>query len=423
MRYVNRPVHLFLSRWREKMMARFEWRTSLCAPDFPAAAYEGLRRRVTDHTPFNTLAWLCASEQALTAGEHLHVLLGWQGDELALCLPLVASVERFGRLPFRVLRHLGYPLTDRLALLTCLDADSMRKALVIIRSRVPHAMLQLNELSEPIGEESVLTAWMTHSSSGERRLSCRVPVHLISEADRQEVSGDPRYKLRRARKRMLAYGAQVRRVTPDAATIGPLLQALSEVEAQSWKGIEGVGIFTNKRSRQWIERAFTALAEQGLMRVVVLELDGRCISYRLGLLEQGRLYDYNLAFLPKYADLGSGRVLLEEWIRWGLDDNWHWIDASRISLENSSHQLQERMTGQLEHWRWSFYSWRPSGLALGLAMRLWHQLKPWWKKWQARHAAALVVPATPTPAPADKSPVPTEKTMEDKHASPSHSQR
>ena len=31
---------------------------------------------------------------------------------------------------------------------------------------------------------------------------------------------------------------------------------------------------------------------------------------RLGLLDQGRLYDYNLAFLPQHADLGSGRVLL-----------------------------------------------------------------------------------------------------------------
>ncbi|MGO4611249.1 GNAT family N-acetyltransferase, partial [Variovorax sp. 2RAF20] len=86
------------------------------------------------------------------------------------------------------------------------------------------------------------------------------------------------------------------------------LRTLGKVEALSWKGLQGVGIFTNDRYRQWIEQAFTALAEEGLVRVVVLELDGRCISYRIGLLEQGRLYDYNLAFLPQHADLGSGRV-------------------------------------------------------------------------------------------------------------------
>ena len=411
------------------MAARFEWRTSLCAADFPAVAYEALRLRVTDHTPFNTLAWMAASEQALAAGENLHVLLGWQGNELVLCLPLVACVERFGGLPFRVLHHLGYPLADRLALLVRLDAENVRKALIEIRRRLPHALLQLNEMSEPTGEESALSHWMAHSSTGERRLSCRAPVHLISEADRQEVSGDPRYKLRRARKRIAACGAVVRRITPDASTMGPLLKAISEVEAVSWKGDEGVGIFADERHRTWMDQAFTALAAQRLVRVVVLELDGRCISYRLGLLEQGRLYDYNLAFLPQYADLGSGRVLLEEWIRWGLDDNWRWIDASRVSLENSSHQLHERMTGQLEHWRWSFYSWQPSGIALGLALRFWQRLKPSLQKWRARRAASAVTPTpvaaavtAPVAAPVSKkTATPSEKIMEGEHASTRHS--
>ncbi|WP_310408791.1 GNAT family N-acetyltransferase [Pseudomonas koreensis] len=395
------------------MVMRFEWRTSLCAADFPATAYETLRLGVSDHTPFNNLGWLCAAEQALREDQRLHILLGWEAAELRLCLPLVASRERFAGVPFRVLHHLGYPLADRLALLSLLGGEDMREALVLIRQRLPHALLQLNELSEPAGEESTVTAWMARSSTAERRLSCRVPVHLISEADHQEISGDPRYKLRRARKRIAARGAQIRRITPDALSMGALLQTLSEVEAVSWKGDEGVGIFATPRSRQWIERAFTALAGQGLVRVVMLELNGRCISYRLGLLEQGRLYDYNLAFLPQYADLGSGRVLLEEWIRWGLDEHWRWIDASRVSLENSSHQLHERMTGQLEHWRWSFYSWRPSGLALGLALRIWYRCKPAVQQWRARRAnkkpAALMKPVAITP--------------EGGHASPSHSQR
>ncbi|KQZ78937.1 MULTISPECIES: GNAT family N-acetyltransferase [unclassified Pseudomonas] len=401
------------------MTVRFEWRTSLCAADFPAAAYEALRLRVMDHTPFNALAWMAASQQALTAGERLHVLLGWQADELVLCLPLVASVERFGGLPFRVLHHLGFPLADRLALLATVDAEGLRKALTEIRRCLPHALLQLNELA---GEDHALRSWFARSSTAERRLGCRVPVHLITDADRQEVSGDPRYKLRRARKRIAACGAQVRRITPDATTMGPLLKAIAEVEAVSWKGDEGVGIFADERRRQWMEKAFTALAAQGLVRVVTLELDGRCISYRLGLLEQGRLYDYNLAFLPQYADLGSGRVLLEEWIRWGLDDNWYWIDASRVSLENSSHQLHERMTGHMEHWRWSFYSWRPSGLVLGLGLRVWQQVKPLMQQWRAKRRTAASSPA-PVTAPVVKAPACTEKLMEGEHATASHSQR
>ncbi|MCI0997614.1 GNAT family N-acetyltransferase [Pseudomonas corrugata] len=359
------------------MTIRFQWCRSLGAASFPVSAYEQLRTLVADTTPFNTLAWLQAAELALQPDQELHVLLGWQDQALNLCLPLVSTRERICGLRFRVLRHLGYPLADRIALLVHLDADAMGQALMQIRQQLPHALLQLNEVTEPVGEESVLSAWMALSSTGERRLSCRVPVHLISDSDHQEISGDPRYKLRRARKRIAACGARIQRLTPDAIGMGPLLRTLAEVETASWKGEEGVGIFSDPMRRQWMNHAFTALAAEGLVRVVMLELDGHCISYRLGLLEQGRLYDYNLAFLPEHADLGSGRVLLEEWIRWGLDDNWHWIDASRVSLENSSHQLHERMTGQLEHWRWSFYSWQPGGLVLGLALQLWKSLKPW----------------------------------------------
>ena len=102
----------------------------------------------------------------------------------------------------------------------------------------------------------------------------------------------------------------------------------------------------------------------------------RCISYRLGFLDKGRIYDYNLAFLPDYARLGSGRLLLDEWIQWGLDEGWQWIDASRVSLQDSSHQLHERCTEFVEHRRWSFYTKRPTGLLLGLSYIVWKLIKP-----------------------------------------------
>ncbi|WP_434705723.1 GNAT family N-acetyltransferase [Pseudomonas sp. Z1-12] len=391
------------------MAIRFQWCRSLGAADFPVSAYEQLLTQVADATPFNSLAWLQAAEFALLPEQQLHVLLGWQDQALCLCLPLISGRERIGGLRFRVLHHLGFPMTDRIALLARLDAEDMGQALMQIRQHLPHALLQLNEVIEPIGEQSVLSAWMALSSTGERRLSCRVPVHLINDSDRQEISGDPRYKLRRARKRIAACGAEIRRVTPDAISMGQLLRTLADVEAVSWKGEEGVGIFADSRRQQWMNHAFTALAAQGLVRVVLLELNGECISYRLGLLDQGRLYDYNLAFLPQHADLGSGRVLLEEWIRWGLDENWRWIDASRVSLNNSNHQLHERMTGLLEHWRWSFYSWQPDGLLLGFALRLWKSLKPWLGKRKTKPTAATSSSST--------------KPQENTHASPSDHQR
>ncbi|QHF28865.1 GNAT family N-acetyltransferase [Pseudomonas sp. R32] len=358
------------------MSLELQWYPSLAAADFPAADYEQLRQQLADSTPFNHLDWLRAAEAALTAGQQLQVLVGRDQGRLSLCLPLIRSHERFGPLTVQVVRHLGYPLSDRIALLCDLPAKAAAQVLRAIRKQLPHALLQLDEVPAGAVAHSLLRHWARRSSTHEQRLNCRVPVHRIVPEDRQEISGDPRYKLRRARKRIAACGAQVRRIVPDANTITPLLDAISAVEDLSWKGDDEVGIFSGRLRRQWMYQAFTALAAQGLVRLVLLELDGRCISYRLGVFERGRVYDYNLAFVPAHAELGSGRVLLEEWIHWGLDDGWEWVDASRVSLNNSSHQLHERMSATLEHQRQSFYSWRPSGLALGLALRLWQRFKP-----------------------------------------------
>lgn len=389
------------------MTLHLTWCDSLDAVDFPVVEYEQLRRRLPGSTPFNHLGWLRAAEQALLPGQRLQVLLGRQHGRLCLCLPLVREREAFGPVRLPVVRHLGHPLSDRIALLIDLPEGDAAQVLGAIRKRLPHAVLQLSEVPGDAEVGGWLARWAGDSSTHEQHLTCKVPVHRICESDRQEVSGDPRYKLRRARKRIANCGAQVRRVMATPENIESLLDAISAVEAASWKGDDDVGIFSGEQRQQWMYQAFTALAAEGLVCLVLLELDGRCISYRLGLVERGRVYDYNLAFEPAYRDLGSGRVLLEEWIHWGLDDGWRWIDASRVSLENSSHQLHERMTEHLEQWRLSYYSWRPDGLALGLALRCWHWLKP--RLRQRRAAVAQSI--TPTP------------TQERPDAIPGHSQR
>ncbi|MGV6473780.1 GNAT family N-acetyltransferase [Azotobacter vinelandii] len=376
---------------------RFEWTTSLCAPDFPHEAYARLHALVPQATPFNRLGWLRAAERALEAEQRLHVLLAWEGRELRLCLPLVRSRERRLGLRWTILRHLGYPLGDRIALLCQLDENGRRRAREAIHRHLPHALLQLHELAADGEQQTLLEGWAVASSSHEKRTSCRVPVHAIGEDDRREPSGDLRYKLRRARKRAAACDARIRRLSPDGASIGAALETIAAVERASWKGAQGVGIFSGERRRQWMREAFGELAADGLVRIVLLEHGGRCISYRLGLLEHGRLYDYNLAFLPDYAELGSGRLLLDEWIRWGLEEGWRYVDASRVSLRDSSHQLHERMTGAVLQLRWSLYSRRPEGIALGLAYRLWSALK-------ARRRSAMVRASADT----GERPCPTE---------------
>lgn len=366
------------------MNLRWQWCASLGAQDFPAGAYEQLRQQVEGATPFNRLSWLRGAEQALQQ-QQLQILLGWQGERLLLCLPLIRGRESRAGMRLQVVRHLGHPLSDRLALLVAeAGHPAMAEALGQIRRQLPHDLLQLHEL---VGADRLLAPWRRASSYSQPALSCRVPEHLIVAADREEPSGTLRYELRRGRKRCGEIDARVVRLAPGADDIDQVLQRLREVEQASWKGADGLGIFSGPQRQRWMGTALRGLAAEGCVRVVLLEHQGRCISYRLGLLERGRLYDYNIAFLAEYANLGSGRLLLDEWIRWGLDDGWQWVDASRVSLSRSSHQLHERMSGLVLQQRWSFYSWRPRGLLLGLAERLWLLLKPRLKAWRERRQA------------------------------------
>ncbi|MDR0735653.1 MAG: GNAT family N-acetyltransferase [Zoogloeaceae bacterium] len=354
------------------MTARFAWHDDLEAGAFPAAAYNELLLRLPTFTPFNRLSWLRAMARHLRPGQTLHVLIAWQDARLVLCLPLLHCRERQAGLPLRVVRHLGYPLADRIVLAVEPGQEAvLMDALPRIRRALPHALLQLDEILPAPASNAGLTAWGRRGSfRWENRLICLVPEYRVCAKDRDEPAGDARYKLRRARKRSAAIGAAPRRARPDADTMDALLARICAVERISWKGAQDVGIFSSDNVAATTE-ALRALAAEDRVRAVLLEHEGRCISYRLGLLEQGRLYDYSLAFMPAYAALGSGRLLLDEWIRWGLDEGWQWIDASRVRRSHSRHQLRERMSGQIEHRRWRFYSCRPGGLAFGLAYGVW----------------------------------------------------
>lgn len=356
------------------MILRSNWSDCLSADELPPGAYDDLLSRVPHSTPFNRLAWLRGAAAALSPEERLWVLQIWQEDRLLVCLPLVRKEERRLGIRWVTLRHLGYPLSDRLALALTPEVPGLA-ALVYaeIGRRLPHALLELDELTAV--DEPIFHRWRAAAGQARIRLNCRVPVHRLQPCDAQEPPAPLRHELRRARRRCSEREAVIHRLVPTAADWPVLVERLQAVEAASWKGAEGVGIFSGIQRRRWMQLALLGLAAEDVLRVVILEQAGICISYRLGLLQNGRLYDYSIAFHPDYAALGSGRLLLDEWLRWGLEAGWEWVDASRVSLQNSSHQLHERQTDSCEHWRWSLYSRSAKGLLLALLTSGWQLFK------------------------------------------------
>ena len=210
-----------------------------------------------------------------------------------------------------------------------------------------------------------------------------MPVYRLPAEYPQEKNLPQRVRaeLRRERRRSTEAGATIHRMAPSDE--GDWLDRIIAVERASWKGTDGVGIFSGAERERWMRAALGGLAGSGRIRIAALELDGRIISYRLGLLEKGRLYDYNSAFVPEHSKIASGRLLLDELIHWGIDEGWHAVDASRVSRV-SGHHLHERMNESVQQYRVRYFSKRPGGLLASTAQTLWERYKPAWRRIQNR---------------------------------------
>ena len=251
------------------MSTQFSWCTSLSDSQFSIHDYSRLINQIKQTTPFNHIAWLRGAEKSLTKNQKLKILLGYKDNELVICLPLIICTEKTFRLPVKTIRHLGYPLSDRIALAVQPDIDNLlNQALLEIRKKLSFSMIQFSEITEESAQASGLKQWQNKFWYSEDRLSCAAPAHQITEEDRVEPSGNIRYKLRKARKRANDLPATIERITPTAENVADIINAISEVELQSWKGDDGVGVFSGQQRMNWMTTALSGFAEKGHLRII-----------------------------------------------------------------------------------------------------------------------------------------------------------
>ena len=134
----------------------------------------------------------------------------------------------------------------------------------------------------------------------------------------------------------------------------------------SWKGQQGVGIFsTPERSRFYADLS-QKFAQRGWLDVAVLERDAKVVAYRYGFRFRGFFLDYNLAHRSTDEKLSPGRVLLDEVVRDSHRLGLAGVDASRGSLHRE-HLLADWDSTSRWHARWLLFgsSLRARLLAFG----------------------------------------------------------
>lgn len=222
------------------------------------------------------------------------------------------------------------------------------------------------------------------------------PVFTLEGRSAEEVeaslSKSARQRVKRARKRLMQEkDVQIVHEVPGPEHLLARLEELRDVENRSWKGEEGVGVFSEGASWDFFRTLSPRLAERGQLDLGEIRIDGQLVSYRYGLRYRGVFLDYNLAFLPEYYKLGLGRILLDDLVADCAKKGYRAMDASRVG-RHSQHLLFERADTLIHHWHLRWYNASVRGRAIWFLNEVLKmnakRMRKLWREWKQGRAAA-----------------------------------
>jgi CelD/BcsL family acetyltransferase involved in cellulose biosynthesis len=128
------------------------------------------------------------------------------------------------------------------------------------------------------------------------------------------VSGKLRQTVRRASKRLGEAGEVRLDIHSGSAQLEELLTEGFELEATGWKGRNGTAIISDPRTRLFYTELARWGAEQGLLRLAFLRVDGRGVAFHLSLESNDRYYLLKPGYDESFRKAGPGTVLTSRMI-------------------------------------------------------------------------------------------------------------
>ena len=144
------------------------------------------------------------------------------------------------------------------------------------------------------------------------QVNCRIPweEYWLSR-------GTTRHLWLRREHKLSKLGATFR-CLDDWQQIEPLLPAVLEVEASGWKGREGSAIGQSPHTMSFYSRCMRYWAEQGWLRLFLLDMNGEILAFQITVLHRGILYQLKVGYQDRHAKLSPGQVLQLLLLRWAF---------------------------------------------------------------------------------------------------------
>jgi CelD/BcsL family acetyltransferase involved in cellulose biosynthesis len=259
-------------------------------------------------SPFLLHTWLLEWLRHYRGPSELAVQVAFRDGKLAAALPLLVQSWR----GLRVARFIGGRQSNLADLLLAQGEDVSLGAFLIGRASSEHDFAELFGLAAD--------SRLARVAGPRLQLFQRIEAPVLDLADdwdtlyRAKVSAKRRRDHARCRRQLQELGKVSFSLARTREEVEPALEEAFRVHALRWEGRPDRSGFVTPTGIRFHRAALGALADQDVVRLVTLSLDGRAIAFVLYFALTDRLYPYRLAFDPSFGRFSPGLVTLLETI-------------------------------------------------------------------------------------------------------------
>jgi CelD/BcsL family acetyltransferase involved in cellulose biosynthesis len=354
----------------------FEVVTSAARLDEIAPAWSVLWQRAGGLV-FQHPAWIAAWWRTTPHQERrtLRIGLAWNGDRLEGVIAL-ATFKRSG---IRVLEWAAKDHSDYGDALFAPGGDprQLSRLWQYVLDQGGFDLIYLNRLLPDAGFRALLDPASRHGKALRRNhrweISYRVEGSWPRGADWFEtLSKKARQNYRRGRKFMEEGGALRFRLRDIGEPLEPVLARVAALK-RLWLARHGRVSDLFDEGSPVLAALVSVLAELGLLRIFVLELDDTIVAVSINFEQHGIMMAFVTTYDPEYERASPGMVLMVDYIQWSLDSGLGKIDflcggedfkrrfatqSVRLSSVIGARGLRGRLAALADHLNHVSKSWR-----------------------------------------------------------------
>lgn len=263
------------------------------------------------HSPFSSHRWLAAWWQTYHRLGAIRAVCLSDEKGLAMVLPLQFSRGSIGRIPVQKVRYLGGGWGEVEVRHRGLAAEGAELFVRWLESDDAPSWSVLH--FGPVVEDDPVSLGIVTAFKHRRRASTRdvipgpyIPLAPTWEAFAQTRSKNFRRTVKRKQSAADEAGLAVRLIINPTAD--EIRETVGRVSRDSWQGKRGVALAASDHGVRFYDTVASSSGEFQI-DLAVLETEGRCVGYLLGLRQDRVFHAFDTGFLPEFAEQSPGSLL------------------------------------------------------------------------------------------------------------------